>query len=74
MRTVKIQEAKTHLSALVARVETGDEVVIARGSHPVARLVPLAASGRRELGFVHITVPDSFFEPLPEDELSAWGG
>ncbi len=74
MRTVKIQHAKTHLSALVADVEHGDEVVIARGSRPVARLVPLAASGRRELGFVRVQVPDSFFEPLPDDELSGWEG
>lgn len=74
MRTVKIQEAKTHLSALVADVEQGDEVVIARGTKPVARLVPLKSSGRRDLGFVQLDVPDSFFEQLPDDELAAWEG
>lgn len=41
---VNIHEAKTHLSRLVERVEAGEEIVIARGGRPVARLVPL---GRR---------------------------
>nr|VDG62259.1 Uncharacterised protein [Streptococcus thermophilus] len=27
---------------------------------------------RYQLGFVDYEVPDSFFEPLPEDEIGAW--
>lgn len=38
--TVNIHEAKTHLSRLIERVETGEEVVIARAGRPVARLIP----------------------------------
>ena len=38
--TVNIHEAKTHLSRLIERVESGHEVVIARAGRPVARLVP----------------------------------
>ena len=38
--TVNIHEAKTHLSRLIERVESGQEVVIARAGRPVARLVP----------------------------------
>jgi prevent-host-death family protein len=41
--TVNIHEAKTHLSRLIERVETGEEVVIARAGRPVARLVPFRA-------------------------------
>lgn len=41
--TVNIHEAKTHLSRLIERVETGDEIVIARAGRPVARLVPYRA-------------------------------
>ncbi|MGG2475996.1 type II toxin-antitoxin system Phd/YefM family antitoxin, partial [Rhizobium sp. BR5] len=37
--TIKVGEAKTHLSELLARVEAGEEVVIARGNEAVARLV-----------------------------------
>jgi prevent-host-death family protein len=38
--TVNIHQAKTHLSRLIERVESGEEVVIARAGRPVARLVP----------------------------------
>ena len=41
--SVNIHEAKTHLSRLIERVETGEEVVIARAGRPVARLVPYRA-------------------------------
>lgn len=40
---VNVHEAKTHLSRLLERVETGEEVVIARAGRPIARLVPFRA-------------------------------
>ncbi len=43
---VNIGEAKTRLSELVARVEAGEDVVIARDNRPVARLAPLAEQAR----------------------------
>ena len=64
MKTVKVQYAKTHLSALIAAAEEGEEVIIARGNHSVVRLVPLVPAGERELGFVAYRVPDTFFEPV----------
>lgn len=74
MECVKVQYAKTHLSALIAAVERGEEIVIARGNQPVARLVPLEGRDDRDLGFVSYAVPDDFFEALPDDELAAWEG
>ena len=73
MRTVKVQEAKTHLSALPAEVERGSTIAIARGPRTIAHLVP-ADSGERELGFGGYRLPDSFFDELPEEELDAWDG
>ena len=35
-----IQDAKTHLFRLVARVEEGEEIVINRAGKPAAKLVP----------------------------------
>ena len=35
-----MHEAKTHLSRLLERVENGEEIVVARGRRPIARLVP----------------------------------
>jgi len=73
---VNIQEAKTHLSKLLARVAAGEEVVIAKAGKPVARLVPLASAPRkRVLGTAKgdFTVPDDFDDPLPKDiEESFW--
>ncbi|MGH3501095.1 MAG: type II toxin-antitoxin system Phd/YefM family antitoxin [Nocardioidaceae bacterium] len=71
-RTVRVQQAKTHLSAILTEVEHGAEVVIARGDEPVARLTPIGEVADREMGFVPYVVPDTFFEPLPAEELDAW--
>lgn len=47
---VNIHEAKTQLSALIARAEAGEEVVIARANRPVVRLVPVAPPVVRRIG------------------------
>lgn len=112
MALFNMHEAKSGLSQLVARAEAGEEIVIARHNIPVAKIVPLAATGEgrnserrdgfgeeaqvqltgtekfsgltpgvaarkpREPGALKgmFTLPDSFFDPLPEDELAAWEG
>lgn len=38
---VTVHEAKTHLSRLLRRVESGETVTIARGNKPIAKLVPI---------------------------------
>lgn len=53
-------------------VEQGTTINIARGRQTVARLVPVG--GERELGFGGYQLPDTFFDELPEEELSAWEG
>lgn len=75
MSVVTIHKAKTELSKLIARVEQGEEIVIARGSQPVARLVPLGKKRpvAEALGiWKDLKIPDSFFEPLSEEELRLW--
>jgi prevent-host-death family protein len=77
MEKVNMHEAKTRLSQLVARVEAGEEIVIARAGRPVARLAPLASRrGRRRLGALdgRFRVPDDFNDPLPEALLKAFAG
>ncbi len=70
MKTVKVQSAKTHLSALLAEVEAGEEIIIARGDRPVAR----PTNPLRPMGFIHYRVPEDFDDQLPEEELAAWEG
>lgn len=72
MTTVNVQEAKTRLSALLADVEAGDDVTIARAGVPVARLVPVVELHRRPFGLIELEVPDDFDQQLPEDELALW--
>ena len=77
MVQVNIREAKDQLSRLLKLVEAGEEVVIARNGTPVAKLVALPKkAGSRQPGQWKgiITVPDSFFDPLPEEELARWEG
>ena len=47
---VTISEFRARLAEMVGRVEQGEEVVIARGREPVAKLVPLRHKRRRRLG------------------------
>jgi antitoxin (DNA-binding transcriptional repressor) of toxin-antitoxin stability system len=47
MVTVNTHKAKTHLSALLQRVERKHEtVLICRNGHPVAEMRPLSKAGR----------------------------
>jgi prevent-host-death family protein len=72
---VTVHEAKTHLSKLIERALRGEEVVIHRGSEPVVRLVPVTRpEPRRRFGALKakVSVPDTFFEPLPDEEIAAW--
>lgn len=78
MPTFSIHEAKSQLSRLIAAAERGEDVVIARGKEPVARLVRLAADppAKRVFGALKgkVHAGPEFFEPLPEDELQSWEG
>ena len=71
-----MSEAKTQLSRLLAQVEAGEEVVIARRGRPVARLVRYMPRGKRKFGSMkgRIKITDAFFGPLPDDELNRWDG
>ncbi len=70
---VNVHEAKTHLSRLLERAHGGEEIILAKGGKPYARLVPLAQEEPRQPGLLRgEAVTDEFFEPLPEDELAAW--
>ena len=69
---VNVHEAKTQLSRLLERAHAGEEVVIAKAGKPYARLCPLEPAAPRAAGLLSGTVDESFFEPLPDEELAAW--
>jgi prevent-host-death family protein len=74
MAQFSVHEAKTNLSKLIAEALEGGEVVIARGSVPVVRLVPIEPPARRRFGALRgkIAIDARFDEPLSEDELGGW--
>ena len=76
MAVVNVHQAKTQLSRLLAQVEAGEEVVIARRGNPVARLVRYQPETKRQPDVLKgkVSIPESFFEPLPEEELASWEG
>jgi len=68
-----IHEAKTQFSRLIASVERGEEVIIARAGVPVAKLTRMTTTPtEREPGRYRgrIRVSDDFDAPLPEDLLT----
>jgi prevent-host-death family protein len=75
METVTIHKAKTQLSRLIEKACKGEDIVIARGSKPVVRLVAIQdARGNRKPGALKgkIQIGPEFFEPLPPEELDRW--
>jgi prevent-host-death family protein len=70
MDAVSIHEAKTHFSRLVARAESGEEIIVRRGQIPVAKLVayappttprvPGSLKGRIALGDDFDATPEDF--------------
>lgn len=75
MSIFTIRQAKTNLSRLIQKAAAGEEVTIARGAKPVARLVAVGEiKGKRIPGSLKGTLcvgPD-FFEPLAGNELTDW--
>ncbi len=77
MIQVNVSEAKARLSALLDAAVKGEQVVLCRRNLPVAELRPLPQPRRepRRVGVdPDLVVPDSFFEPLPDNLLDAFEG
>ena len=69
MFQVNIHEAKTHLSKLISRVLNGEEIVIAKGNKPVAKLIQFTdLKQERKIGSAKgkIEVSDDFDEAMDD--------
>ena len=74
MQVVNIHEAKTNLSALLAKIEkTGEEVLICRNGTPIADLLPHKCKNRLQPHAIMSKIKLDYdpTEPLSEDE---WAG
>jgi prevent-host-death family protein len=64
---VNIHEAKTHLSRLLARVQAGEEITIAKAGKPIARLTAIQDRPKRRVpGNDKIIIRPDFDDPIPE--------
>ena len=73
--TFNIYDAKAHLSQLVERAASGEEITIAKAGKPRAKLVPITPTAKeRKPGRLKgkFTVPDDFDAPLPDDVLDSF--
>jgi antitoxin (DNA-binding transcriptional repressor) of toxin-antitoxin stability system len=75
---LNIHEAKSNLSQYLNRLTQDNRIILCKRNRPIAevRLLPDATRKPRRLGLAkgQFTVPDSFFEPLPDDILDAFEG
>lgn len=75
---VNVHAAKTQLSRLLERAHAGEEIILAKGGKPYARLVPLEAKRPRQFGFLagQVELTPDFYEesmrPLSDEELKDW--
>lgn len=77
MNQINVAEAKARLSHYLDKVGKGETVIICRRNVPIAELRPIPAPLRqpRPVGIDRgMTIPDSFFDPLPDDLLDAFEG
>ena len=77
-KRVNIHDAKTNLSRYLAELTPGEPLVLCNRNQPVAELRSLREKSVRKprIGAARgeFVVPDSFFEPLPDDILRAFSG
>jgi len=78
MIKLNINQAKTHLSKYLARLRQGETIVVCKRNSPIAEIRPLRQprTRKRPIGLAagEFTIPASFFDPLPEDMVVAFGG
>jgi prevent-host-death family protein len=70
--TVEINEAEAHLSDLLAKVEAGEEVIIARGDEPIVKLVRIDKRASRRAAIAALRAERSRAKPVTTEEILAW--
>ncbi len=72
MTTVNVHEAKTHLSKLLLRVMSGEQIIIAKAGKPIAVLSPIEEAPERRIpgnDAGKVIIKPNFDDPLPEFEV-----
>lgn len=77
MIKVNIHEAKTHLSKYLSQLDAEGKIIICKHNVPVAEIVPVKnedTEKKRPIGLAkgEFTVPESFFDELPEETMNSF--
>jgi len=70
--SVKVAEAKIHLSELLAQVEAGEEVIISRGNTPIARLSRIRRETDVDAVISEIKAQRAGLPFTTQEEIRAW--
>lgn len=78
MIQLNIHEAKTNLSKYLKEITEDKPILLCKRNVPVAKIVVLKekSSLERQIGLAkgEFTVPDEFFDALPDDILAGFEG
>jgi prevent-host-death family protein len=77
MTLANISDAKAHLSALLEKVQRGEEVIISKAGKPIAKLVPFNRSDRKREPDIlkgKLSIGEDFDEPLPDHIVKKFEG
>ena len=78
MIKLNIHEAKTHLSRYLEQLAQGETIILCKRNIPIAEIRPIhpQKEHKRPLGLAkgEFRVGPEFFDPLPEEMLSAFSG
>ena len=75
MTDISVYNARAEFSRLIERALAGEDIVITRRGKPAVRLVPIEEEpAPRKPGALKglLTVPESFFDPLPDEIIDAF--
>lgn len=71
-KTVKIAEAKTHLSDLLVRLEAGEDFVIARGNEPIAHVTRIRRENDLKLLLAEVRAARQKIATSTHEEILSW--
>jgi prevent-host-death family protein len=69
---VSVSEAEGRFSELLARVEAGEDVIIARGREPIAKIIRTRSAENLGAAIEELKASRAGLPPVRHDELLAW--
>lgn len=78
MTRLNIHEAKTHLSRYIEKVREGEKIILCKNGTPVAQIIPFPRRQKNKKAIYGLgkglgSVPDSFFDPLTDEDFPGIG-